>query len=94
MMVGLWCAHPDSELRPSMRQVIKVLNSEATVPILPSKMPVASYLTPSIYSLSGVTSVVLNQSSSSISNTNSSNQTKSSTTSSCSPSVSLLHSTQ
>ncbi|GKB93807.1 L-type lectin-domain containing receptor kinase IX.1-like protein, partial [Tanacetum coccineum] len=94
MMVGLWCAHPDSELRPSMRQVIHVLNSEASVPILPSKMPVASYLTPSIYSLSGVTSVVLNQSSSSISNTNSSNQTKSSTTSSCSPSVSLLHSTQ
>ncbi|GJX31311.1 L-type lectin-domain containing receptor kinase IX.1-like protein [Tanacetum coccineum] len=99
MMVGLWCAHPDSELRPSMRQVIKVLNSEATVPILPSKMPVASYLTPSIYiwlypwvPLGG--GVFLNQSSSSISNTNSSNQTKSSTTSSCSPSVSLLHSTQ
>nr|GEV73149.1 L-type lectin-domain containing receptor kinase IX.1-like [Tanacetum cinerariifolium] len=95
MMVGLWCAHPDSELRPSMRQVIQVLNSEASVPILPSKMPVASYLAPSIYSLSGVTSVVLNKSSSSISNTNSSNQTKSSTTSSsCSPSVSLLHSMQ
>ncbi|KAL4581025.1 hypothetical protein LXL04_017231 [Taraxacum kok-saghyz] len=43
MIVGLWCAHPDPELRPSMRHVILVLNSEDSLPILPSKMPVASY---------------------------------------------------
>ncbi|CAH1445049.1 unnamed protein product [Lactuca virosa] len=43
MIVGLWCAHPDSHLRPSMRQVTHVLISEASMPFLPSKMPVASY---------------------------------------------------
>ncbi|XP_071729908.1 L-type lectin-domain containing receptor kinase IX.1-like [Rutidosis leptorrhynchoides] len=43
MIVGLWCVHPDSELRPSMRQAIQVLNFEASLPVLPSKMPVASY---------------------------------------------------
>ncbi|KAI3671748.1 hypothetical protein L1987_87128 [Smallanthus sonchifolius] len=46
IIVGLSCAHPDSEHRPSMREAIKVLNSEASMPSLPSKMPVASYLTP------------------------------------------------
>ncbi|KAL8264594.1 hypothetical protein R6Q59_022724 [Mikania micrantha] len=53
MMVGLWCVHPDSKLRPSMRQVIQVLNSEASLPILPSKMPVASYVTTLMPLLSG-----------------------------------------
>nr|XP_043630642.1 L-type lectin-domain containing receptor kinase IX.1-like [Erigeron canadensis] len=48
MIVGLWCVHPVSELRPSMRQVIQVLKSEATLPILPSKMPISSYWIPSI----------------------------------------------
>ncbi|XP_071740448.1 L-type lectin-domain containing receptor kinase IX.1-like [Rutidosis leptorrhynchoides] len=48
MIVGLWCVHPDSEVRPSMRQVIQVLKHEASLPILPSKMPVASYLIPSM----------------------------------------------
>ncbi|KAJ0773572.1 putative protein kinase RLK-Pelle-L-LEC family [Helianthus annuus] len=38
MIVGLWCAHPDSKLRPSMKQAIQVLNSEASLPILPSNM--------------------------------------------------------
>ncbi|CAI9304243.1 unnamed protein product [Lactuca saligna] len=44
MIVGLWCAQPDPDLRPSMRHVIQALNSEDSLPILPSKMPVASYL--------------------------------------------------
>ncbi|GKB23979.1 L-type lectin-domain containing receptor kinase IX.1 [Tanacetum coccineum] len=30
MIVGLWCVHPDSELRPTRGQVIQVLNSEAS----------------------------------------------------------------
>ncbi|KAI9165974.1 hypothetical protein LWI28_023918 [Acer negundo] len=38
MIVGLWCAHPDSTLRPSIRQAIQVLNFEAPMPILPAKM--------------------------------------------------------
>ncbi|KAL5556121.1 hypothetical protein UlMin_038357 [Ulmus minor] len=43
MIVGLWCAHPDRSLRPSMRQVIQVLNFEATWPSLPTSMPVPVY---------------------------------------------------
>ncbi|MFS7921940.1 putative protein kinase RLK-Pelle-L-LEC family [Helianthus anomalus] len=56
MIIGLWCAHPDSEFRPSMRQVIKVLNSEASMPSLPSKMPIAYFLPPLASSLSNSSS--------------------------------------
>nr|XP_043630102.1 L-type lectin-domain containing receptor kinase IX.1-like [Erigeron canadensis] len=66
MILALWCVHPDSESRPSLRQVIRVLNFEATLPILPSKMPVASYLP----SLSEVTSISQNRSSTTGSNLN------------------------
>ncbi|PIA27248.1 hypothetical protein AQUCO_08200040v1 [Aquilegia coerulea] len=34
MTVGLWCAHPDHNLRPSIKQAIQVLNLEAAVPTL------------------------------------------------------------
>ncbi|KAF8080603.1 hypothetical protein N665_0932s0003 [Sinapis alba] len=43
MVVGLWCAHPDRNSRPSIKQAIQVLNFEAPLPHLPTKMPVASY---------------------------------------------------
>ncbi|XP_059647956.1 L-type lectin-domain containing receptor kinase IX.1-like [Cornus florida] len=43
MIVGLWCAHPDDNLRPSIKQAIHVLNFEAQLPTLPSKMPVPTY---------------------------------------------------
>lgn len=46
MIVGLWCAHPDSTLRPSISQAIHVLNLQAPLPVLPIRMPVASYSTP------------------------------------------------
>ncbi|KAM0952156.1 putative protein kinase RLK-Pelle-L-LEC family [Dioscorea sansibarensis] len=46
MVVGLWCAHPDYNLRPSMKQAISVLNFEAPLPTLPSKMPVAMFCAP------------------------------------------------
>ncbi|CAK9153225.1 unnamed protein product [Ilex paraguariensis] len=49
MIVGLWCAHPDPSHRPSIRQAIHVLNFEATLPILPSQMPVPTYSTPSAH---------------------------------------------
>ncbi|KAJ6705939.1 hypothetical protein OIU79_010572 [Salix purpurea] len=52
MIVGLWCAHPDRNIRPSIRQVIHVLNSEAPLPDLPSKMPVPLYHVPATPSLS------------------------------------------
>jgi serine/threonine protein kinase len=46
MIVGLWCAHPDRNLRPSIRQAIHVLNLEAAIPDLPPKMPVPVFHVP------------------------------------------------
>ncbi|KAJ6732669.1 hypothetical protein OIU74_004588 [Salix koriyanagi] len=46
MIVGLWCAHPDHNLRPSVRQAIQVLNFEAAMPDLPRKMPVPVFHVP------------------------------------------------
>ncbi|KAK9938003.1 hypothetical protein M0R45_014766 [Rubus argutus] len=43
MMVGLWCAHPDYNMRPSMQQAIQVLNFEVTWPVLPLEMPMATF---------------------------------------------------
>ncbi|CAN6356946.1 unnamed protein product [Urochloa humidicola] len=43
MLVGLWCAHPDRSLRPTIRQAVNVLRFEAPPPNLPAKMPVATY---------------------------------------------------
>lgn len=48
MIVGLSCAHPDEHLRPSIRQSLHILNFDAPLPILPSKMPVPSYFAPPI----------------------------------------------
>ncbi|PWA39375.1 Concanavalin A-like lectin/glucanase superfamily [Artemisia annua] len=45
MMVGLWCAHPDRGLRPSIRQAIQVLNFEAPIPDLRVNEPVLGYHT-------------------------------------------------
>ena len=43
MIVGLWCCHPDPTSRPSIRKVINVLNFEAPLPNLPSKLPEPNY---------------------------------------------------
>ncbi|KAL4615002.1 hypothetical protein ACB092_07G092800 [Castanea dentata] len=43
LITGLWCAHPDQSMRPSIREVIQVLNFEAPLPNLAKKMPVANY---------------------------------------------------
>ncbi|XP_071740455.1 L-type lectin-domain containing receptor kinase IX.2-like [Rutidosis leptorrhynchoides] len=49
MTVGLWCCHPNPVRRPSIKQVIQILNFEASLPTLPTKMPMAlsraSYMT-------------------------------------------------
>ncbi|RLM74992.1 hypothetical protein C2845_PM15G21010 [Panicum miliaceum] len=42
-VVGLWCVHPDSASRPSIRQAMNVLQFEAALPELPPEMPVATY---------------------------------------------------
>ncbi|KAJ1689777.1 hypothetical protein LUZ63_013932 [Rhynchospora breviuscula] len=46
LVVGLWCAHPDFTLRPSIRQAVSVLQFEAPLPDLPLKMPVLMYANP------------------------------------------------
>ncbi|XP_017970347.1 PREDICTED: L-type lectin-domain containing receptor kinase IX.1 [Theobroma cacao] len=52
MIVGLWCAHPDCNFRPSIRQALQVLNFEAPLPNLPKKMPVPKYDIPATSSSS------------------------------------------
>uniref|UniRef100_A0ACD6A243 Uncharacterized protein n=1 Tax=Avena sativa TaxID=4498 RepID=A0ACD6A243_AVESA len=44
LIVGLWCAHPDRSLRPSIRQAVNVLRFEAPLPSLPERMPVATFM--------------------------------------------------
>jgi serine/threonine protein kinase len=46
MIVGLWCTHPDRSMRPSIRQAMNVLRLEAPLPSLPTKMPVAMFVSP------------------------------------------------
>ena len=48
VVLGIWCAHPDSSSRPSIRQVNQVLNFKAPLPNLPKKMPVPTYQPPTI----------------------------------------------
>ncbi|GLT42187.1 hypothetical protein SLA2020_162030 [Shorea laevis] len=43
LLVGLWCAHPSPNMRPSIRQAIQVLNFEASLPNLPNKIPTPNY---------------------------------------------------
>ncbi|XP_059647950.1 L-type lectin-domain containing receptor kinase IX.1-like [Cornus florida] len=44
IVVGLWCAHPDYSSRPSIKEVMDVLNSKAPLPDLPSAMPVSTFI--------------------------------------------------
>uniref|UniRef100_A0ACD5TBC2 Uncharacterized protein n=1 Tax=Avena sativa TaxID=4498 RepID=A0ACD5TBC2_AVESA len=39
MLAALWCVQPDRSRRPSIRQALNVMRSEAPLPILPAKMP-------------------------------------------------------
>ncbi|PKU70087.1 L-type lectin-domain containing receptor kinase IX.1-like [Dendrobium catenatum] len=50
MIVGLWCSHPDSSLRPSIRQAMAALKNEAPLPKLPSTLPVPMYYAPPLES--------------------------------------------
>ncbi|KAJ4806285.1 receptor lectin kinase [Rhynchospora pubera] len=61
MVVGLWCAHPEKSLRPSIKQAMSVLQFQAPLPILPPKMPVPIYAIPvdpnvQLHTSSGATS--------------------------------------
>ncbi|KHN46238.1 L-type lectin-domain containing receptor kinase IX.1-like [Glycine soja] len=95
MIVGLWCAHPDHNNRPSMRQAIQVLNFEAPLPNLPSSLPVPTYLEGPLHSFIAPFSITSSkegqsQITGSSSNTNSTGFTTKSDD--ASPSVSLLYS--
>ncbi|KAB1213160.1 L-type lectin-domain containing receptor kinase IX.1 [Morella rubra] len=57
MIVGLWCAHPDRNLRPAVRQAIQVLKLEAPLPNLPTQMPVPMYHIPTPSVRSGEPSI-------------------------------------
>ncbi|KAJ3685118.1 hypothetical protein LUZ61_014282 [Rhynchospora tenuis] len=46
LVIGLWCAHPDYTLRPSIRQAVSVLQFESPLPHLPLTMPVLMYANP------------------------------------------------
>lgn len=43
MIVGLWCTQIDFLLRPTIRQVVQVLNFEASLPILTPRAPTSTY---------------------------------------------------
>ncbi|OMP04495.1 hypothetical protein COLO4_09582 [Corchorus olitorius] len=47
VIVGLWRAHPDHTLRPSIKKAIQVVNFEVEMPHLTPKMPVPMYKLPS-----------------------------------------------
>ncbi|WJZ84273.1 hypothetical protein VitviT2T_003884 [Vitis vinifera] len=93
MIVGLWCAHPDCNARPSMREAMSVLNSEALLPLLLIKMPMPMYYAPPALQTSYSTSLFERNhtqfSNSSNGTTDSSKVSKSSST--LSQSASLLH---
>ncbi|XP_023915766.2 L-type lectin-domain containing receptor kinase IX.1 [Quercus suber] len=46
--VGLWCAHFEYDRRPSIREVIQVLNFEAPLPLLQLDTPRSSHHTPTM----------------------------------------------
>lgn len=46
LTVGLWCVHPDPNLRPSVKEVVQVLSFESPLPDLPKNMPVPNYQAP------------------------------------------------
>ncbi|XP_058191312.1 L-type lectin-domain containing receptor kinase IX.1-like [Rhododendron vialii] len=89
MIVGLWCAHPDHNFRPKIRQAIHVLNFEAPMPTLPPKLPVLSFFPLPLSTTTNSSNISQNQYSSYTYNTDSSKFTSSSTASS--PSISLLN---
>ncbi|MCL7028528.1 hypothetical protein MKW94_001773 [Papaver nudicaule] len=47
MVMGLWCAHPDPTIRPSIRQVVNILNdNESPLVKLPTKLPAPVFYAP------------------------------------------------
>ncbi|XP_043713721.1 L-type lectin-domain containing receptor kinase IX.1-like [Telopea speciosissima] len=89
MIVGLWCAHPDYKLRPSIEKAIHVLQFDAPLPILPCKMSMPTNKSPLPFNMSTF-SIASSQPSSSSSTIDSCKLNRSSSPSS-SPSIFLLN---
>ncbi|KAF7851935.1 LOW QUALITY PROTEIN: hypothetical protein BT93_L1647 [Corymbia citriodora subsp. variegata] len=51
VVVGLWCTHPNDKQRPNVGEVIKVLEFEAPLPVLPEDMYNQDYLPPNLLPL-------------------------------------------
>ena len=48
LYVGLWCAHFEQSCRPSIKEAIKVLNFEVSIPLLQLDTTCSSYRTPTV----------------------------------------------
>ncbi|KAF4373068.1 hypothetical protein F8388_019250 [Cannabis sativa] len=48
MVAGLWCCQSDPSFRPSIKQVVNILNFEAPLPNLPPKLPKPMYFAHSL----------------------------------------------
>ncbi|KAJ3708992.1 hypothetical protein LUZ61_012697 [Rhynchospora tenuis] len=57
LVVGLWCAHPDCTLRPSIRQGMSVLQFESPLPALSLKMPELMYANSTDHSSFNISSI-------------------------------------
>ncbi|KAI3992880.1 hypothetical protein MKX01_034230 [Papaver californicum] len=90
LVLGLWCAHPNPNNRPSISQAFSILNFDSPLPVLPSKLPTPEYYAPPVhmYSLDSRTDGSLGNSSSCSNN----NLSQSTTSSSGSASKSLINS--
>ncbi|KAF7803787.1 L-type lectin-domain containing receptor kinase IX.1-like [Senna tora] len=51
LVIGLWCTYPEHTMRPSAKEVIRVLSFEGELPDIPMTMPVPIYLPPSVKAL-------------------------------------------
>nr|POE51015.1 l-type lectin-domain containing receptor kinase ix.1 [Quercus suber] len=57
VVVRLWCAHSDQNMRPSIRQAIQGLKFDARMPNLPPQMPIPMYHVPTPLVCSGAPSI-------------------------------------
>ena len=66
LIIGLWCTYPHYELRPSIKQAINVLKSDAPLSILSPNVPLPAFFHPPLVDVSNLYSSHPNIPSSSI----------------------------
>ncbi|KAG2705133.1 hypothetical protein I3760_05G037700 [Carya illinoinensis] len=92
MIAGLWCAHPDYNLRPSIRKVVHVLSSEGSLPVLAPEMPLLTYLAPPVSASASSASTSENKHSQSASHSGSTSSSQVTSSAASSSSSALPHS--